>query len=87
VREAVAEAQEKRARLQTFIDAAADGSITAAALGRIEAKLTTEIQAAEARARHASSGHALDQAIGIDRAQGDALPMGTKRKSSARYAR
>jgi hypothetical protein len=46
VRDAVAEAEQKRARLETFIDAAADGSITAAALARIEAKLMAEIDAA-----------------------------------------
>jgi DNA invertase Pin-like site-specific DNA recombinase len=80
VREAVAEAQDKRARLQTFVDAAADGSITAAALGRIETRLLGEIAAAEARARRAASTHALDQAIGINRPQWDALPMATKRE-------
>jgi site-specific DNA recombinase len=80
VREAVAEATEKRARLQTFIDAAADGSITAAALGRIESKLMAEIEAAEARARRASTGHVLDQAVGIDRAQWNTLPITTRRE-------
>jgi hypothetical protein len=79
VREAVAEAEQKRARLDTFIDAAADGSITAAALARIETKLMAEIDAAEARARRASTGHVLDQAVGIDRAHWDALPMATRR--------
>ena len=80
VREAVAEATEKRARLQTFIDAAAEGSITAAALGRIESKLLAEIEVAEARARRASSSHVLDQAVGIDRADWDAKPMATRRE-------
>ena len=80
VRDAVAEAEQKRARLDTFIDAAADGSITAAALARIEAKLMTEIDAAQTRARRASSGHVLDQAVGIDRAQWDTLPITTRRE-------
>jgi hypothetical protein len=39
-----------------------------------------EIDAAEARARRASSGHVLDQAVGIDRAQWDALPIATRRE-------
>jgi site-specific DNA recombinase len=80
VRDAVAEAEQKRARLDTFIDAAADGSITAAALARIEAELMAEIDAAQARARRASSGHVLDQAVGIDRAQWDTLPIATRRE-------
>jgi DNA invertase Pin-like site-specific DNA recombinase len=80
VRDAVAEADGKRARLETFIDAAADGSITAAALARIETKLMAEIDAAQTRARRASSGHVLDQAVGIDRAQWDALPIATRRE-------
>jgi site-specific DNA recombinase len=80
VREAVAEAEEKRARLETFIDAAAQGSITAAALARIETKLITEIDAAHTRARRASTGHVLDHAVGIDRAHWDTLPMATRRE-------
>src|SRR4029453_5326599 len=63
VRDAVAEAHEKRARLDTFIDAAADGSITAAALARIETKLLADIDTAHTRARRASTGHILDHAI------------------------
>ena len=80
VREAIAEATDKRARLQTFIDAAADGSITAAALGRIETKLMTEIDAAEARARRASTSQVLDQAAGINHAQWETLPITTRRE-------
>jgi DNA invertase Pin-like site-specific DNA recombinase len=80
VRDAVAEATDKRARLQTFIDAAADGSITATALGRIETKLMTEIDAAETRARRASTSHVLDQAVGIDRAHWNLLPITTRRE-------
>jgi hypothetical protein len=49
----VREAEQKRPRLDTFIDAAADGSITATALARIETKLLTEIDAAHTRARRA----------------------------------
>jgi hypothetical protein len=82
VRDAVAEAEQKRARLDTFIDAAADGSITPAALARIETKLMAEIDAAQARARRASTGHVLDHAVGINRAHWDALPITTRRKSS-----
>jgi site-specific DNA recombinase len=80
VRDAVAEAEQKRARLDTFIDAAADGSITAAALARIETKLLAEIDAAHTRARRASTGHVLDHAVGINRAQWDALPIATRRE-------
>jgi hypothetical protein len=80
VADAVAEAEEKRARLETFIDAAADGSITATALARIEAKLLAEIDAAQARARRASTGHVLDRAVGIDRAHWDTLPIATRRE-------
>jgi site-specific DNA recombinase len=80
VAEAVAEAEQKRARLDTFIDAAADGSITAAALARIETKLLADIDAAHTRARTASTGHVLDQAVGIDRTHWDALPMATRRE-------
>jgi hypothetical protein len=80
VRDAIAEATDKRARLQTFIDAAADGSITAAALGRIETKLMTDIDAAETRARRASTSHVLDQAVGIDRAHWNTLPITTRRE-------
>jgi hypothetical protein len=42
---------EKRARLESFYDAAADGDITAAALGRIESKLLAEIGSLESRVR------------------------------------
>lgn len=41
----------KRARLETFYDAAASGEITAAALARIESKLLAEIEAQEATVR------------------------------------
>lgn len=41
----------KRARLTTFIDAAAAGELTAGALARIEARLLPEIEEAELRAR------------------------------------
>ncbi|MFC4912570.1 recombinase family protein [Actinomadura gamaensis] len=47
---ALAEAAEKRARLDEFYDAAASGDLTATALARIEKRLLPEIQAAEARA-------------------------------------
>jgi len=47
---AMAEAAEKRARLDEFYDAAANGELTAAALARIEARLLPEIETAETRA-------------------------------------
>ncbi|WP_324276822.1 zinc ribbon domain-containing protein [Blastococcus brunescens] len=49
--DALAEAQEKRARLDGFYDAAAAGELTPQALARIEARLLPEIEAAEQRAR------------------------------------
>lgn len=48
--EAMTEAAEKRARLDEFYDAAANGEVTAAAVARIEARLLPEIEAAERRA-------------------------------------
>jgi hypothetical protein len=48
---ALAEAREKRARLEGFYDAAAAGELTPAALARIEARLLPEIEAAESRAQ------------------------------------
>jgi site-specific DNA recombinase len=50
---ALAEAREKRARLEGFYDTAAAGELTPAALARIEARLLPEIEAADRRARAA----------------------------------
>ncbi|WP_299956698.1 recombinase family protein [uncultured Modestobacter sp.] len=51
---ALAEAREKRARLDGFYDAAASGELTPAALARIEARLLPEIDEAERRAQRAT---------------------------------
>lgn len=48
---ALAEAREKRARLEAFYDTAAAGELTPQALARIEARLLPEIEAADRRAR------------------------------------
>ncbi|MGI8680815.1 MAG: recombinase family protein, partial [Mycobacteriales bacterium] len=48
---ALGEAAEKRARLESFYDSAAEGELTPAALARIEARLIPEIEAAERYAR------------------------------------
>jgi site-specific DNA recombinase len=80
-KQAVAEAQAKRARLQTFYDAAATGEITAAALGRIEATLLAEIKAAEDRARRAALPSAVRDLAGVDvAAVWDDLPITTRRE-------
>ncbi|MEJ9078800.1 recombinase family protein [Gordonia malaquae] len=50
-RAVVDEVQVLRARLDSFTDAAADGSVSPAAFARIEGKLIPQIEAAEARAR------------------------------------
>lgn len=51
---ALGEAAEKRARLESFYDAAAAGELTPVALARIEARLIPEIEAAERYAREAT---------------------------------
>jgi DNA invertase Pin-like site-specific DNA recombinase len=52
IQAARAEVAEKRARLESFYDAAAAGELTPAALSRIEARLLPEIESARARAHH-----------------------------------
>jgi site-specific DNA recombinase len=80
-KQAVAEAQTKRARLATFYDAAATGEITAAALGRIEATLLAEIKAAEDRARRAALPSAIRELAGVDvAAVWNDLPITTRRE-------
>ncbi|GAA2068806.1 recombinase family protein [Williamsia deligens] len=54
VTEALAEARSLRERLDAFVDQAADGSLSAAALARVEARLLPQIAAAQ---RRASAGH------------------------------
>ncbi|WP_116248182.1 recombinase family protein [Nocardiopsis sp. FIRDI 009] len=49
-RAALAEAEEKRTRLEEVYDSVAKGAVSAAALARIEARLLPEIEAAEKRA-------------------------------------
>lgn len=61
VRAALSDAQEKRARLDTFYDAAAGGEISAAALSRIETRLLDEIKMAEGRARRGSRTTAVQE--------------------------
>ena len=63
---ALAEAREKRARLEGFYDAAAAGELTPAALGRIEARLLPEIEAADRRARAAVTSPLVAATAGID---------------------
>lgn len=57
--EAQREAAELRARLDAFIDRAADGEISDDALARIEGKLRPKIEAADRRAREAAVPRAL----------------------------
>lgn len=63
---ALAEADELRARLQAFVDQAADGHLTAKALSSIEAKLLPQINAAEQRAASVKLPAALQDAIRAD---------------------
>lgn len=57
--QAWADVEALRARLAGFVDAAAEGDITPAALGKIEAKLTERIVVAERRARALSAPSVL----------------------------
>lgn len=61
-----AEAAEKRARLGSFYDAAAAGSVSPAALARIEARLLPEIKAAESAAHQPALPAALRELAGAD---------------------
>ncbi len=61
---ALAEAREKRARLDGFYDAAAAGELTPAALARIEARLLPEIEAADGRARAAVTSPLVAEVAG-----------------------
>jgi len=63
---ALAEAREKRARLEGFYDAAAAGELTPAALSRIEARLLPEIDAADRRARAAVTSPLVGDTAGPD---------------------
>lgn len=81
VREALGEVAEKRARLESFYDSAAEGKLTAMALARIEARLVPEIEAAERRARHVSVAPVLSQAVGRDIGeQWPGLPITVRRE-------
>ncbi len=66
---ALAEAREKRARLDAFYDSAAAGDLTPAALSRIEAKLLPEIAAAEKRAQRAAMSPVVADTAGPDAEQ------------------
>jgi len=63
---ALAEAREKRARLEGFYDTAAAGELTPAALARIEARLLPEIKAAERRARATVTSPLVAATAGVD---------------------
>jgi site-specific DNA recombinase len=80
VREAVDEARTKRARLETFYDAAAQGDLTPTALARIEKTLLAEIDAAEKSARRSAASTVLGNVARIDHQRWDSLPMGTRRE-------
>ncbi|WP_346040782.1 recombinase family protein [Actinomadura chokoriensis] len=60
------EAAELRARLESFIDRAADGKITEDALGRIERRLKPKIADADRRARDAAIPRALRELVEPD---------------------
>lgn len=64
-----AEAAELRARLEGFYDEAATGSLSPAALARIEARLLPEIEAADKRARRKHSSPLLAVVAGPDAAE------------------
>src|SRR3954454_10781469 len=66
---ALEEAQEKRARLDGFYDAAAAGELSPAALARIEARLLPEIAAAEQRGRRDAVPAVVVDAAGPDAKQ------------------
>ena len=65
---ALAEAREKRARLEGFYDAAAAGDLTPAALARVEARLLPEIEGAERRAQRATVPAVVAETAGPDAA-------------------
>lgn len=69
---ALAEARELRQRLDSFYDQAADGSLSPAALTRIEAKLLPRIEQAEAAARQAVLDPAIAHVVAASMASGDA---------------
>lgn len=81
VQEAQAEVMEKRARLNGFYDAAADGRLTPAALARIEGRLLPEVEAAELRARPVLVSPLLLDAAGPRAAEAwDALTIEQRRE-------
>jgi site-specific DNA recombinase len=78
---ALAEAREKRARLEGFYDAAAAGDLTPQALARIEARLLPEIEAADQRARAAVTSPLVADTAGPDaRARWMKLSLPQKRE-------
>lgn len=79
-------AVEKRARLDTFYDSAADGSITAAALARIEQRLLAEIRQHERAAGRAVVPAQFRHLAEIDvAAEWPNLPLTTRRGLIRRY--
>jgi DNA invertase Pin-like site-specific DNA recombinase len=80
-REAMAEAAEKRARLDEIYDSVAEGKLSPKALERIESKLLPEIAAAEERAAAASVAPALRGVVRPDIAEiWPTLPLGQQRE-------
>ena len=78
---ALAEAREKRARLEGFYDVAAAGELTPAALARIEARLLPEIELADRRARAAVTSPLVADTAGPDaRARWEKLTLPQKRE-------
>ncbi len=78
---ALAEAKEKRSRLNEFYDAAAAGELTPQALCRIEARLLPEIEAAEKRALPQFTSPLVTEVAGSEaRERWEKLPIPAKRE-------
>lgn len=78
---ALAEAHEKRARLDGFYDAAAAGELTPQALSRIEARLLPEIEVAEKRALPRFTSPLVTEIAGSEvRERWERLPLTAKRE-------
>jgi site-specific DNA recombinase len=78
---ALAEAREKRARLDGFYDAAAAGELSPQALSRIEARLLPEIEAAEQRALPRFTSPLVTEVAGSEaRERWERLPITARRE-------
>ncbi|MDG3012496.1 recombinase family protein [Rhodococcus sp. D2-41] len=78
--DALIEARTLRARLDGFVDQAADGSLSPAALARIEAKLLPQILAAERRAQSTVSPLVLELLGPTARGRWDGMSIVTRRE-------